>query len=64
MSHRDFVIAALQSLPEDSTLDEILDEAYMAVSICHGIDEVDRGECVPHEEVVRRFRKWSTADTK
>jgi predicted transcriptional regulator len=51
------VIEALERMPDDSTLDDIIDCAIVVSTIGEGLAQAERGEVVPHEEVVKRMSR-------
>ena len=48
----------IKKLPEKVSVDDILAELYFRLQVDGGLRELDRGEGIPHKEVVRRFSKW------
>jgi predicted transcriptional regulator len=48
----------LDRLPDDCSLEDIQYHLYVLEKIRRGIDDVENGRVVPHEEVVRRLRTW------
>ena len=50
--------AALDGLPEDCTFEDMQYRLYVLQRVHEGLAELDRGESVPHEEVLKRFEKW------
>lgn len=51
----------LQDLPEEAPLDRIaaeLERALFMAEVQAGIDELDRGERIPHEEVEKEMAAW------
>lgn len=55
------VLEMVERLPDDFTLDDILDEIYFKSQVDAGLKELDEGKVIPHEEVERRLSKWTTA---
>ncbi|OGN82713.1 MAG: hypothetical protein A2082_05860 [Chloroflexi bacterium GWC2_70_10] len=51
------VIDALDQLPTDATFDDVMERVYFLSKIQRGLDQLDRGETVSHEEVKRRLLK-------
>ena len=49
------VIDALDQLPTDATFDDVMERVYFLSKIQRGLDQLDRGETVSHEEVKRRL---------
>jgi len=52
------VIELLKAMPDDATVDDVLEELYFKLQVDQGLAELDRGESIPHEEVERRLAKW------
>ena len=57
------VIALIKKLPEDATLDDIMYHLYVKKKILIGLQEVEQGKVIPHEQVMdnakKRLEKWS-----
>lgn len=58
MSLKDDVIKLIQNLPENVTIDDIMNELYIRTKIEAGIKELDEGKGIDHEVVKGRFSKW------
>ena len=52
------VIQMIQSLPEDITIDDIMAELYFKLQVDAGLEELDAGKGIPHEEVETRMFQW------
>ena len=50
----------LEMLPEDASLEDIQYHIYVRQKIQQGLDDVEAGRVVSHEEVQRRLAKWLT----
>jgi predicted transcriptional regulator len=48
----------IKRLPDDVTYEAIMYEIYVRERIERGIQQLDNGQSVPHEEVVRDVAKW------
>jgi predicted transcriptional regulator len=48
----------IDGLPDDATWEDIEYEIYVRNRIDRGLEEDERGEGIPHEEVMRRMAKW------
>lgn len=48
----------IDKLPDESTMDEIIHALYINTKFQHGVDEIKKGEGIPHEEAVEKLRKW------
>jgi len=56
------IIALIRNLPEDATIDDIMYHLYVKKKILMGINEVELGKVIPHEQVMenakKRLEKW------
>lgn len=56
------IIALIRNLPEDATIDDIMYHLYVKKKILMGINEVEQGKVIPHEQVMenakKRLEKW------
>lgn len=52
------VIQMIQSLPDDVTIDDIMAELYFKLQVDAGLQELDEGKGIPHEEIEKRMSKW------
>jgi predicted transcriptional regulator len=55
---KDKVQRLLDWLPEDASFDDIQYHVAVLGDITQGVEEIDRGEGIEHEEVKRRLAKW------
>jgi predicted transcriptional regulator len=60
LSTKEEVIKLIKELPEDVTLEDIIDELYVRAKIESGITQLDRGKSLPHDHVKERMAKWLT----
>lgn len=58
MSTKDAVVEMIRRMPEDVTVSEIMEELYVRRKIEEGLQQLDAGQGIPHEEVKRRLAKW------
>jgi predicted transcriptional regulator len=56
---KELAFDAIKKLPEDATMHDVTQELY-AAAVREGLEELDRGEGIPHEEAKRRFQSWFT----
>lgn len=60
MTAKELVQGLLDRLPNDSTLEDIQYHLHVYQKIQRGLEDVENGNVIPHEEVVRRLKaKWS-----
>jgi len=61
MSQKELVLEAIRDLPDDATIDSIADRVEFIAALQKGINDLDRGDVVPHEEVKRQLAAWLSA---
>ena len=49
------ILEALRSLPADATVDDAIERLVFMARVEEGLQQLDAGEGVSHEEVKRRF---------
>ena len=57
MSAKEIALNVINHLPDNTTMHDLVEELY-AASVREGLDELDRGEGLPHDEVKHRFESW------
>ena len=60
MSNRELVLDLVSKLPEDASMDEIVEKIAFVRGVQEGLAESDRGEGVPIEEARERMKAWRT----
>ncbi len=60
MSDKQLALDSIQRLPEDASLDIIRERLEFLAGIRKGLDQIERGETVSHEEVNRQLATWLT----
>jgi len=55
MSQKELVLEAIQELPDDASIDQIADRVEFMAAIQKGIEDIDRGDTIPHEDVKRQL---------
>ena len=58
MTQKALVLDAIKELPDEATLEEIAERIEFLAAIQKGIDQLDRGEGISHEEVKRQLAQW------
>lgn len=59
MKTKETVRELLARLPDDCTIDDVLYHLYVIQTVQRGLDDVEAGRTIPHEEVARELRrKW------
>ena len=58
MTQKKLVLETITELPDEVSLEEIAERIEFLAAIQKGIDQLDRGEVIPHEEVKRQLATW------
>jgi len=58
MTEKEIVLEIIRALPDDCTLDEIAERIKFMAAVQKGLDELDRGEGIPHEEIKKQLASW------
>ena len=58
MTQKELVLDAISELPDDVTLDEIARRVEFMAAVQKGMDQLDRGESISHEELKRQLASW------
>ena len=60
MTNKEKAIALIKSLPDEVTWEEIHARVWFRVAVQEGLDDVNAGRVLTHEEVKQRMEKWLT----
>ena len=52
---REIVLETIPALPDDCSLEEIVERIEFMAAVQKGLDQLDRGEGIPHDEVKRQL---------
>ena len=58
MTAKDRIVEIMQDLPDDVTFEDAIYELYVALKVEKGLEQLDNGEGIPHDEAKRRIRQW------
>jgi predicted transcriptional regulator len=58
MSDKQLALDSIGRLPEDASLDTIAERMEFLAAIRKGLDQIERGQTVPHDEVKRQLATW------
>jgi len=58
MTVKDMAIDLIRKLPDDTTLDEIMEELFVRRTIEERLREFDESGGLSHEEVKQRLARW------
>jgi predicted transcriptional regulator len=60
MTEKEIVLETIRALPDDCSLEEIAERIEFMAAVQKGLDQLDSGEGIPHEEVKRQLASWLT----
>ena len=61
MTKKEIVLETIRALPDDSSLEEIAERIEFMAAVEKGLDQLDRGDGIPHDEVKRQLASWLTS---
>ena len=61
MTPKQMVLDAIRELPDNVSVRDIADRLEFLAAIQSGLDQLDRGEGIPHEEVKKQLASWLTS---
>jgi predicted transcriptional regulator len=60
MTEKEIVLETIRALPDDCSIEEIAERIEFMAAVQKGLDQLDRGEGIPHDEVKRQLASWLT----
>jgi len=58
MTVKDVVRQVIDTLPDESTIDDIIHALYINAKFNHGESEIREGKGIPHEDAKKKLQKW------
>lgn len=58
MSDKQLALESIERLPDDASLDVIAERVEFLAAIRKGLDQIEHGKTIPHEEVKRQLASW------
>jgi predicted transcriptional regulator len=58
MTVKDRVLKAVESLPDDASIEDAMERLLFLAKVQRGIEQADAGQTIPHEQVKERMAKW------
>ena len=46
---------ALDQVPDDATVEDVMERLYFLAKVARGLDAAERGDVVPHDDIEREF---------
>ena len=59
MSDKQLVLDSIERLPENASLDVIAERVELLAAVRKGLDQIERGQTIPHDEVKRQLAQLS-----
>jgi predicted transcriptional regulator len=61
MTEKEIVLETIRALPDDCSLEEIAERVEFMAAVQKGLDQLDRGEGIPHDELKKKqLASWLT----
>jgi predicted transcriptional regulator len=61
MTEKEIVLETIRKLPDDCSLEEIAERIEFMAAVQKGLDQLDRGEGIAHDEVKKQLASWLTS---
>jgi len=61
MTEKEIVLQTVRNLPDDCSIDEIADRIAFLAAVQKGLDQLDGGEGIPHDEIKKQLASWLTS---
>ncbi len=58
MTAKEEILALMEQLPENATIEDAIERLIILYQVQQGLEQLDNGEGIPHEEAKRRIRQW------
>lgn len=55
---KEMALQALNSLPDDATMDDFIERLYLMVRCKKGLEDVENGRFISHEQLLRKLEIW------
>ena len=58
MTTKEQILESLSRLPDDATIEDAIEWLHLLQEIEIGLQQIEAGQTVTHEEVLRRLEPW------
>lgn len=58
MTNKEKVIQAVQTLPDDASIEDAMARLLLLAKVERGLQQADAGELIDHSDVKERMAKW------
>jgi predicted transcriptional regulator len=52
------IVEAMKALPDDAGIEQAIERIYVLYKIQQGLDQLDAGQAISHEEAMQRMARW------
>jgi hypothetical protein len=57
---KDEIIDLIRRMPDNVTTDDIMEALYTRICIEKGLQQLDAGQCISHDEMKQRVASWQS----
>ena len=61
MTEKEIVLETIRALPDNCSLEDIAERIEFMAAVQKGLDQLNRGEGIPNEEVKKQLASWLTS---
>jgi hypothetical protein len=61
MTEKEVVLKTVRELPDNCSIDEIADRIDFLAAVQKGLDQLDSGDGIPHDEIKKQLASWLTS---
>ena len=61
MTEKEIVLETIRGLPDNCSFDEIAERIEFMAAVQKGLNQLDNGEGIPHDEVKKQLASWLTS---
>ena len=61
MTEKEIVLETIRALPDDCSIEDIAERIEFMAAVRKGLDQLDSGEAIPHDEVKKQLASWLTS---
>jgi predicted transcriptional regulator len=58
MREKEIVLETIRTLPDDCSLEDMAERIKFMAAVQKGLDQLDRGEAIPHDQVKKQLASW------
>jgi predicted transcriptional regulator len=58
MTTKEKVIKAVRDLPDDASLEDVMERLLFLAKIEKGLQQADAGRTIPHDKIKKKMAKW------